>query len=338
MLDSLELLEEIEQSRESRPKVNPARTACVRDMKSLLRAEELSGLSLTVIDETMAQFVPSIPQILEPTGARIIQEELRRTTSVVIADRHVDLVFYGMRIPGTDYSAGGVLLKPDIAPADMSELIQRSGRAERLWDAWCRQHSGIRPATASRLLAVTHLCLSMELMQSELLANNSSLVSQLSSPYEMMTLLSDLPRLFHAGAAPCVLADKIIRKVQQICETEWSAYSLNHRDTEWWQLYGEWGMSGDDLEALLQEYLSGRPPQVIVRNQTTCPQLRRKYPRLRSLVAVPLPTSQGSPCWLILANPMGRLELGTEEANLLKAVGHLLAGQIQQYDLAQSRS
>lgn len=336
MLDSRELLEEIEQFRESRPMVYTAPTTCVRDMKSLLRAEELSGLSLTVIDGIPAQFVHSIPRILEPSGARIIHEELQRTNTVVIADQHTDLVLYGMRIPGTDCSAGGALLKPDFAPADISKLIHRSGRVEQQWDAWCRQHSGIRPSMANRLLAMTHLCLSMELMQSDLLDNNSSLVSQLGGMYEKMALLSDLPRLFQAGAAPCALADKVILKVQQICETEWSAYSVNHPDTKWWQLYGEWGMSGDDLEALLQEYLSGRPPQVIVRNQTTCPHLRRKYRRLRSLVAVPLPAPQAPRGWLILANPSGHPELGTEEANLLKAVGHLLAGQIQQYDVTHA--
>lgn len=338
MLDSVELLEEIEEARESRPKVNPIGKACVRDMRSLVRAEELSGLSLTVIDGPTGQFVHSIPQILDPLGARFIQEELQRTTSVVIADRHADLAYYGMRIPGTDFSAGGVLLKMEVAPHHLGELVHRSGRAEKLWDAWCLQHSGIRPVTASKLLTVTHLCLSVELMQGELLASNDSLVSQLGTSYETMALLSDLPRHFHAGDPPCVLADTIIRKVQQVCETDWSACFVSHRDTEWWQLHGEWGMTGDELNTLIQEFLSGRPPQVIVRNQTTCPQLRRKYPRLRSLVAVPLPASLAKPCWLIIANPSERPELGTEEANLLKAVGHLLAGQIQQYDLIHGRA
>lgn len=338
MLDSVELLEEIEQARESRPKVNPLGKACVRDMQSLVRAEEMSGLSLTVIDGTSAQFVHSIAQILDPTGARIIQEELQHSTTVVIADRHADLIYYGMRVPGTDISAGGVLLKQEVAPHHLGELVRRAGRSEKLWDAWCQQHSGIRSVTASKLLSATHLCLSMELMQAELLASNDSLVHQLSTSYETMSLLSELPRQFRAGDPPCVLADTIIRRVQQVFETDWSACFVSHRDTEWWQLHGDWGMTGDELDALLQEFLSGRPPQVIVRNQTTCPQLRRKHPRLRSLVAVPLPAAQGKPCWLIIANPSGRAELGTEEANLLRAVGHLLAGQIQQYDLTHGRS
>lgn len=333
MLDFVDLLDEIEQSRESRAEATASRNDCVRDMKNLSRAEELCGLSLTVIDDPPARFVNSIPQILDPTAAQVIQEELKRTSSVVIVDRHPDLSYYGMRIPGTDFSAGGVLLKLDIAPAHLSELVLRSGRQVPHWEAWCHQHSGIRPVFVRKLLAVTHLCLSMELMQNDLLANNSSLVGQLGSSYETMALIADLPRQFRSGDPPCVLADAIIRRVQQICETDWSACCLNYRNTEWWQLHGDWGMTGDELGALIHELLSNRPPQVIVRNQATCPQLRRQYPRLRSLVAVPLPISNDKPSWLIIANPQKRPELGTEEAHLLKAVGHLLAGQISSSNL-----
>ncbi len=81
MLDSVELLEEIEQARESRPKVNPLGKACVRDMQSLVRAEEMSA-EPDRHDGTSAQFVHSIAQILDPTGARIIQEELQHSTTV----------------------------------------------------------------------------------------------------------------------------------------------------------------------------------------------------------------------------------------------------------------
>ncbi len=69
-------------------------------MKSLLRAEELSGLSLTVIDETMAQFRSQHPTDSRTHRSANHSRGTPATTSVVIADRHVDLVFYGMRIPG----------------------------------------------------------------------------------------------------------------------------------------------------------------------------------------------------------------------------------------------
>lgn len=338
MLDYVDLLEEIDQPREARSQTRLSGGDCVRDMKHLSRAEELCGLNLIAIDESTSQFVSGIPPILDSSAALVIREELQRNSSAVIVDRHPDLSYYGMRIPGTDISAGGVLLKSDVAPPQFSEMIHHSGRFIPLWEAWCHQHSGIRPVFARRLLAVTHLCLSMELLQNDLLANNSSLVSQLGCSYETMNLIADLPRQFRAGDPPSVLADAIIHRVQQICETDWSACCLNVGHTECWQLHGDWGMTGDELGALLRDLLGSRPPQIVVRNQATCPQLRRQYPRLRSLVAVPLTITPEKPSWLIVANPLKRPELGTEEAQLLKAVGHLLAGQIQHIERIENEA
>lgn len=330
MLDFVELPEEIEYSSGDGSDRRPTRTNCVRDMQSLSRAEELCGLSLSVIDVANSRYVSGLASVLEPMAAKITLEALQRSSSVVIVDRHPELSFYGLRIPGTDLSAGGILLKADPPPDTLRERILATGQSVSHWESWCYQHSGIRPAFARKLLAATYLCMSMELMQEDLLENNSSLVGQLSSSYETMTLMAEIPRLYPFGTSLDVLANAIILRVQQVCETDWAAYCVHELSTTSWRLYGEWGIGGEELERFLQELHQGLPPQIVVRNQSTCPLLRKKYPQLRSFVAVPIIIETEKPNWLILANPLTRPELGSEEAHLLKSVGHLLASHALQ--------
>lgn len=326
MIDMVDLADEIAMRQETylvQPQVDR-----VRDFKHLSRVKELSGLGLDLIDEVNVRFSGHILQALAPQAAGTLLVGLKRTSSIVIVDADPELTYYGMRIPGTDLIAGGMMLKSENPSEALDERVLKSRCSRIDWDAWCRQNRGIRPFFLRKLLTATHQSLTLDLMQDELLTNNESLADQLSHAYETITLLGDIPRQLNPNDPPFVLANSVIQRVQQICDADWSAYSLHYRKTNWWQTHGAWGMDCDQIESLILELLPQSHPQILVRNQSSCPLLRRKYPKIRSLVSVPLEIPGEKTSWLILANPLKRVEMGTEEAYLLRSIGQLLLAML----------
>ena len=311
----------------------------VLDQAALLaRCEQLCGLTMSVIDPVDGRFVSGIPKSLVPDTLAAIRMKPAANGVHVIQQGSPDVWVYCLRVPGTDLLAGGVLLpSADSVPDVISEAVRRLGLPDSQFESWRIQHSGIRPHMALKLIQTARSLLEHEQLMAQSRLANTSVVEQLGHVYEEMVLLQDLPKYMQPGISPLSLAEAVISQVQQICGAELSAYCLRHHGAQSDLIYGPWGFEGSEIESLICEILAGRPPTIIVKNQIDTSRWQHRYPRLRSLVAIPLFETDESPSWLVLANSLTRPELGSEEASLLKSIGHLLVAHTQICELFRER-
>ncbi len=304
----------------------------------LARCEMLCGLTLSVINPVDGRFVSGIPKSLVQETPAAIRTKPAANGVHVINQGSPDVWIYCLRVPGTDLLAGGVLLpSADTVPDVIWEAVRRSGLPDSQFNSWRIQHSGIRPQLAMTLLHSARSLLEHEQDMAQSRLANTSVVEQLGCVYEEMSLLQDLPRFMQPNISPLSLAEAVMSQAQQICGTEMSAYCLRHRGAQSHLLKGDWGLEGGEIESLIYEILAECPPKIIVKNHIDSSRWRHRYPRLRSLVAVPIFETDESPSWLVLANSLTQPELGSEAASLLKSIGHLLVAHAQLCELFRER-
>ena len=300
----------------------------------LSRCEQLCGFSLSVIDPLDGRFVSGLAMSLASgLAAELSQALVASPVSVIPHDDH-DLCAFGLRIPGTGLIAGGVIVRDErCLPASITQAGLAAGISDSLLQGWAAKHSGVRPDAVKRLLQSVH-----DLMQHEQASDNSqrstsSVVDQLGKVYEEVVLIQDLAQYLRPDVDPLTLAEAVLERVRLISDSELSAFCLRQGNAVDYQMSGAWGLSGPEIESLIQEVLSDRPPQIIVRNHIDSSPLRLQFPTVRSLVAVPLLDGHEVASWLVLANPTDGRELGTEEANLLKSIGGVLSAHAQVVEL-----
>ena len=306
----------------------------VRDSALVARCEQLCGLSLSVIDPLEGRFISGMAMLLAGDLAGQLPEMLPTNPVQVLYDRNHGVWLYGLRIPGTGLLAGGVLLRrAELIPESIRLEAELAGLSEITLHTWAEKHSGIRPELAIRLLQSAHDLMLHEQVSTDAQRATTSVVGQLGQVYEEVVLIQDLAQYLRPEVDPRELAEAVLERVRLISETELSACLMRHGAEPGDQLSGEWGLEGAEIETLVRDILGDRSPQIIVRNHIENSPLGLRYPTVRSLVAVPLFVEQHTPSWLVLANPPLGCELGTEQANLLKSIGGILAAQSQVVEL-----
>ncbi len=306
----------------------------VRHAELLARGEQLCGLTLSVIDPLEQRFVSGISQALASDLCVEMSRTLQTSPVEIRQFKDQNLWVYGLRVPGTQLIAGGLLLgDAERIPQFIRHAAEMAGITEAQLHAWAQQHSGMRPTTAQRLLRSAHDLLQFEMVRADSTNTTTSVVGQLGKVYEEVVLIQDLAQYLRPDIDPLTLAGAVLERVQLIRETELSAFCLRHRNQNDYLLNGPWGLEGVEIETLLGEVLGDRTPQIIVRNHIDTSPLRLRFPTIRSIVAVPLFEDDEVPSWLILANPTHGGELGTEEANLLKSIGGVLSSHAQVVEL-----
>ncbi len=335
-IDSLDDLRDsyLSQNPDSTPHFMSMGQQVVRHADLLAQCEQLCGLSLSVIDPSEGRFVSGMAMLLAGELSAELVETLRKNTVCVHYIPKQGFWMYCLQVPGTGLLAGGVLLRrADQIPASIRQDAEMAGISEITLQTWAEKHAGVRPELVIRLLQSAHDLMQHEKLIAEAQQTTNSVVDQLGQVYEEVVLIQDLSQYLRPDIAPKTLAEAVLERVRLISETELSAFLLRHGSEPGNQLHGEWQLTGAEIESLIQEILGDRPPQIIVRNHIDTSSLRLGYPTVRSLAAVPLFIEDQAPSWLVLANPPIGNELGTEEANLLKSVGGILASHTQVVEL-----
>ena len=298
------------------------------------RCEELSGLSLSVIDPIEGRFISGMAMLLGGDLASVLTRALLSSSVAVQFDRSQGVWVYGLRVPGTDLLAGGLLLRRhDQIPESICLAASQAGLSDITLHNWAEKHSGIRPELTIRLLQSAHDLMRHEQIIANTQLTTTSVVGQLGQISEEVILLQDLAQYLRPDIDPLTLTAAVLDRVREISETELSAFCPSTGSAGACQLNGEWELGGAEIEALILDILGDRSPQIIVRNHIDTSPLRLRFPRVRSLVAVPLFVADQLHSWLVLANPKVGWELGTEEANLLKSIGGILSSHTQLVDL-----
>ena len=337
MLDFIDSLDTLRDSFvDPTPENGPCSIGCrtIRHTALLAQCEQLCGLSLSVIDPFEGHFISGMAMLLAGDLAAELPQALRASPVQVLYDRTQGVWLYGLRVPGTDLLAGGVLLRrAEQIPASIQESAEMAGIPDSTLHTWAEKHSGIRPELALRLLQSAHDLMRQEQVSTEAQQATHSVVGQLGQVYEEVVLIQDLAQYLRPDVDPRTLAEAVLDRVRLISETELSAILLRNGSDSGDQLSGEWGLDGAEIEALIQEILGDRAPRIIVRNHIDTSPLGLRYPTVRSLAAVPLFVENQTPGWLVLANPQLGCELGTEQANLLKSIGGILSSHTQVVEL-----
>ncbi len=301
-----------------------------QQLEALARCEELTGLSFSVIDSETGQF-----------SSGLCHELLsRRATGILLglqkAPVHVQdesgLIFYGMRVPGTKIFAGGVLVGQSAAITPLESAATEAGLSPVTFLNWLRRHSQIRPDVARRLLDNARAIMLQQQVGVESVRTREAVGGQLGQVYEEVTLVHDLAQYLRPDVEPLALAEVVLERVQWMTGTELGAICMQHGGTVSEVMRGSWGMEAAELVAFLRSQLGERSPQVLVRNHLKTHSVNGPS-RLRCLVAIPLFLEDLQPSWIVLANTADGRELGTEEANLLKSIGGILAAQLRVFEL-----
>ena len=337
MLDFIDCLEDLRDSFADRsPDSVPMQMGLqvARHTALLSRCEQLCGLSLSVIDPLEGRFVSGMAMILAGDLTANLAAALLKNAVQVLYIPKQGFWLYGLRVPGTELLAGGVLLRrAEQIPESIRQGAEFAGLSDISLQSWAEKHSGIRPELVLRLLQSAHDLMLHEKISTESQQTTTSVVGQLGQVYEEVVLIQDLSQYLRPDIDPLSLAEAVLERVRLISDTDFSAFLLRHGAEHGNQLHGEWGLDGAEIESLIREILGDRPPQIIVRNHIDTSPLRLGYPTVRSLAAVPLFVDDQAPSWLVLANPQIGSELGTEEANLLKSIGGILASHTQVVEL-----
>ena len=306
----------------------------IENSSLLARCEQLCGMSLAVIHAEEGEFISGVEMALGAGMAAEVAQALKRLPVCVIYHPEWDFWTYGMRIPGTSLLAGGVMLRnADCLPASIRETSRQAGVSDEQFQGWCRKQSSVRPDLLERLLQSAYDLMGHEQSREANQRNAESVVGQLGKVYEEVVLVQDLAQYLRPDVDPLVLSEAVMERVRLISESNLSALCLHKGASPEYQVSGEWGMQGEEIEALVLEILGRRSPQLLVRNHIQSSPLRVKYPTVHSLVAVPLFENDEVPSWLVLANPIDGRELGTEEANMMKSIGGVLSAHAQVVDL-----
>lgn len=304
----------------------------------LARCEQLCGMSLSVIHSEEGEFISGIEMSLGGGLASEVAAELKSQTVSIIHHPEQDYWTFGLRVPGTNLRAGGVLLRdPHSLPEFMRESFRYADTSDELLQTWLKQHSSTRPELIERLLQSAHELMEHEQYREANDRSTTSIVGQLGKVYEEVVLIQDLAQYLRPDVDPLTLAEAVMERVRLISESNLSALCMRRGNTTDYQVSGEWGLSGEEIESLVREIQGDRSPQIIVRNHIQSSSLRFKYPTVHSLVAVPLFENEEIPSWLILANPADGRELGTEEANMVKSIGGVLSAHAQVVELFRRR-
>ncbi len=306
----------------------------IENSSLLARCEQLCGMSLSVIHAEAGEFVGGIEMSFGAGLATEVAAALKRHPVNVIYHPEWDFWTFGLRVPGTTLLAGGVLLRDSQSlPEGMCESCRKSGVSEDLFQAWCTKHSSTRPEILERLLQSAYELMGHEQRSNASEKSTASIVGQLGKVYEEVVLVQDLAQYLRPDVDPSVLSEAVMERVRLISDSDLSALCLRRGSSTEYQVSGEWGLLGEDIDSLIRDILGDRLPQILVRNHIQSSPLRNKYPMIQSVVAVPLFDSDGGPSWLVLANPTDGRELGTEEANMLKSIGGVLSAHSQIVEL-----
>lgn len=306
----------------------------IENSSFLARCEQLCGMSLSVIHAEEGEFISGVEMSLGAGLATEVAQALKKRPVAVIYHAEWDYWTYGLRVPGTTLLAGGVMLRDaDSLPPVMRDTSRQAGISDELYYSWCRKHSSVRPDLLERLLQSAYELMGHEQSHDANQKNAASVVGQLGKIYEEVVLVQDLAQYLRPDVDPLVLSEAVMERVRLISESNLSALCLRRGTSAEYQVSGEWGLRGEDIEALVLEILGDRSPQILVRNHIQSSPLRVKYPTVQSLVAVPLFENDEVPSWLVLANPIDGRELGTEEANMVKSIGGVLSAHSQVVEL-----
>lgn len=299
--------------------------------------ERKSGLSMSLIDSIEGCFLGGLAKVFGADLAASLPNSLLIRTATVCRTTIENVWAYGVQVPGTQLLAGGLLIASDQEiPTLLMEAATAEGVAVDEVQRWAQRHSGIRPEMAQRLLQSVHDLLSIERQKVSHEKNTHSLTTQLGQVYEEIVLIQDLAQYLRPDVDPQVLAEAVMERIRTITECELTAICLHRGTAPVLRSTGDWRLAPSEIESLVQEIQGDRKPQVLVRNHIEKSSLRLRYPGIRSLVAVPLFERDTEPSWLVVANPTNRQELGSEEANLLRSIGGVLASHSQVIELFRS--
>ncbi|RLS52196.1 MAG: HD-GYP domain-containing protein [Planctomycetota bacterium] len=300
----------------------------LQHIELLGRCEELTGLSLSVIDTDLGQFISGPCSHLARFHLGPLIQTLQKASVHVATER--GLILYGLQIPGTPLIAGGVLVNDNALIPELEDQAAQNGFTQESFTSWVTRHSGIRPDVARRLLDSAQQIMAQHATGTESVQTRDAVVHQLGQIYEEVTLIQDLSQYLRPDVDPLILMEAVLERIELITGVELGAICLQHAGNKGTCLNGDWGMSASDLQRWLNQELGGRSPHILVRNN-----LRTEHNggRLRCIAAVPLFVEDADPSWIVIANTKDRRELGTEEANLLRSVGSIIAAQIRVVEL-----
>jgi len=341
MLDFIETLESAHESQGSIGEMSPCEPAAsetLRHSAQLARYEELSGLSLTVIDPLQGRFVDGILRTLAGELPNELFKMLSSRSVHVMSFGQPDAVLYGFQLPGSNLIAGGVSLSKSPGPPDwVHQTAAQSGVSESELAEWLQKQPDVSIEMARRLLSLALTIVENESVISEIQDSSQTVLDQLGMAYEELALIQDLPHFMRPDLPTMSSAELILQRVQLISDTELAAFVFRENGTSQYLLNGPWGLHGTEIEILIEEVLAGRAPRILVENNLASSSLDSRFSAIRSIVAVPLFQSRGEASWLVLGNPHIRPELGTEEANLLRSVSQILSAHSQINDLFRER-
>ena len=341
MFDFSETIESAHEPQGSIGEMSPRRPAVsetLRHSAQLSRCEELSGLSLTVIDPLQGRFVDGILRSLAGELPNELFKMLSSRSVHVMSFGRPDAVLYGLQLPGSNLIAGGVSLPRSPSPPDwVRQTAAQSGVSESELAEWLQRQPDVSIETARRLLSLALTIVENESVISKIQDSSQTVLDQLGMAYEQLALIQDLPHFMRPDLPTISSAELILQRVQLISDTELAAFVFQENGTSQYLLNGPWGLHGTEIEILIEVVLAGRFPRILVENNLASSSLDSRFSAIRSIVAVPLFESRTEVSWLVLGNPHIRPELGTEEANLLRSVSQILSAHSQINDLFRER-
>jgi hypothetical protein len=296
---------------------------------TLIRCEELSGLSLFPIDSAANQAKsPSDSELLQALSADFISV-LNAEQVVVDYNPRVGAWIYGVRIPECDLTAAGVLCNCPETPPGTPCMDYPSFRYTSPMSTQCpRRDIGIHPDHLRRLLQSAITIVRLEIGEAEQGRHCKAVTEQLSSVYERLSLLNDLPQCLHYRAEPLSVGRRIVQRLAEICDVSYWAFCLNHPIASANIVSDSWESDAANVMEIVRTLQATKRQRPIVTNTFQRTSMSKRFPALTALVAVPLNDRFASDSWIVLANPRTQRELGSEDVTFVRTICFSLAAHL----------
>ena len=296
---------------------------------TLIRCVELTGLSLVPIDCAANQAKGlSDSELLRALSANFISA-LNAEQVVVEYNSRISAWTYGVRIPECDLTAAGVFYD---CPETQSASPCMDYRSFRCTSPMSTQFPGrdigILPDHLKRLLQSAITIVRLEVGEAEQGRHCKAVTEQLSSVYERLSLLNDLPQCLHYGAEPLSVGRKIVRRLADICDVSYWAFCLNHPIASANIVSDSWLSDAENVMEIVRTLQACKRQRPIVTNTFQRTSMAKRFPALTALVAVPLNDRFASDSWIVLANPRTQRELGSEDINFVRTICFSLAAHL----------
>lgn len=255
----------------------------------------------------------------------------------VVVNHEQDLVYYAVRVPGTNprqQLAVGFIPRNLAAPSDwLRESARNAGWSPAELRQWLDGIQAVPPEVLPRLLRLAEMqvCAAPDDRMSR---HIEEMAAQLDGAYEELSLLHDMSRNLRVSLDPVELAQTCVHRLHLAVNAEGCGILMVPRDAPL-RFVSDGRLPCDEFE--LKQLLNGVSTQIgrrpLVRNHFDSSPQAEDLPNLRNFVAAAILEGDFTVGWIIACNSIGRAEFGTVEANLLNSVALILSTHLHNIQL-----